>query len=273
MNQYSLAVIIPNYNKGVYISRCVESVINQTRIPDEIVVVDDCSTDDSVDIICKLQDIYSRIRLVQLNSNKGVSAARNLGANSTNCNYITFLDSDDVYYNSKKLENEMSLIEEYAERGIDIVAYSPIVVIDEFDKVIRTPPRNPFWFNTGDCYFRFLSNYKSETLPRDFCMRKNMFYEVGGYSFYKNFYEDLDLVIRLSHEYYFYCTYEYGTGYRQLPGGLSKRPKVDHKDTLKEIRNHYLSDEVFLVKIASILVGGLWRFVSKTLRIINRYTH
>ena len=98
---YSLAVIIPNYNKEKYLNKCIESVLNQSLQPDEIIVVDDVSTDNSRTILKELQDKHAIVRAIFLEQNGGVSNARNVGLMNAETEYVTFLDSDDYYFNKK----------------------------------------------------------------------------------------------------------------------------------------------------------------------------
>lgn len=86
-----VAVIITNYNYGQYLPETIASVHNQTRPPDEIIVVDDGSTDDSLDGFAEL---YPDITLID-QPNQGVAAARNNGIDSANQPYIICLDADD----------------------------------------------------------------------------------------------------------------------------------------------------------------------------------
>ncbi len=96
-NPDRLAVVIPTYNRGRSIHRCLDSVYSQTRLPDEIIVVDDGSTDGST---LDLKDQFPGIQVIT-QENQGVSAARNAGIRCAESNWIAFLDSDDVWINSK----------------------------------------------------------------------------------------------------------------------------------------------------------------------------
>ncbi len=96
-NPDRLAVVIPTYNRGRSIRRCLDSVYSQTRLPDEIIVVDDGSTDGST---LGLKDQFPGIQVIS-QENQGVSAARNTGIGYANSNWIAFLDSDDVWLDSK----------------------------------------------------------------------------------------------------------------------------------------------------------------------------
>jgi len=86
-------VVIPAYNADAFISRAIESVLAQTRRADEIIVVDDGSTDDSAEQIKKYG---SQVRYIY-HDNAGVSAARNTGIKAAQCAWIAFLDSDDEW--------------------------------------------------------------------------------------------------------------------------------------------------------------------------------
>lgn len=93
----SISVIIPVYQAEKYLKKCVESVQNQSFTDWEIVLIDDCCTDESPAICdqCAAED--ERIRVFHKKKNGGVSRARNLGLNEAEGEYIAFLDVDDRY--------------------------------------------------------------------------------------------------------------------------------------------------------------------------------
>ena len=88
-----VSIIIPMYNSEKYILDCLNSIINQTYRNIEVIVVDDCSTDNSVKLVKSLKD--ERIKLIKQKKNKGVSKARNKGVYNSTGSYLCFLDSDD----------------------------------------------------------------------------------------------------------------------------------------------------------------------------------
>ena len=90
-----VSIIIPVYNMEKYISKCLDSVINQTLKDIEIIIIDDCSTDNSVGIINEYLHKDKRIKFIQLNENSGVSIARNRGIEIAQGEYLGFVDSDD----------------------------------------------------------------------------------------------------------------------------------------------------------------------------------
>lgn len=95
MNNPTVSIITACYNSEKYIEETIESVLNQTYIDWEWIIVDDCSKDDSVKIIEKYED--DRINLIVLNENAGAAEARNVGIKKAKGRYITFIDSDDVW--------------------------------------------------------------------------------------------------------------------------------------------------------------------------------
>ena len=95
----SISVIIPLYNTEGYIERCLESVCKQINNNDEIIIIDDGSTDSSYEIASKYKRKCKNIILIQTKNN-GLSAARNIGVSRAKCDYLLFLDSDDYLSNN-----------------------------------------------------------------------------------------------------------------------------------------------------------------------------
>lgn len=93
----TIGVIIPNYNSGTYIKRCLDSLLEQEYRVNEIIVVDDCSTDESKKIVKEYTEKNNNIILLENGKNMGVSYSRNKGIEHTKSEYIMFCDSDDWY--------------------------------------------------------------------------------------------------------------------------------------------------------------------------------
>ena len=115
-----VSVIIPNYNRANLIGETIENLLSQTLSPYEIIVVDDGSTDNSVDVI---KSFGSRVNLI-CQSNKGPGPARNVGLSVATGDYVQFFDSDDLC-SLNKLECQAKALEA---SGADI-AYSPWVKV------------------------------------------------------------------------------------------------------------------------------------------------
>lgn len=100
-----VTVVIPAYNSQQYIARAVDSVLNQTRSVDEIIVVDDGSADKTIEIV---KCYGEKVRYLR-QENAGASAARNTGILAANSDWIAFLDADDEWL-PDKIERQMELL-------------------------------------------------------------------------------------------------------------------------------------------------------------------
>lgn len=109
-NKPLVSVITPMYNAEKHISETIESVLNQTYKNWEMIIVDNCSTDDSADIIKLYQKNNSKIKYIKLDYNSGGPARpRNIGLENAKGEYIAFLDADDVWL-PKKLEVQVKFL-------------------------------------------------------------------------------------------------------------------------------------------------------------------
>ena len=101
----TVSVVIPTFNRASVISRALESVLLQTRPPDEILVVDDGSTDDTLE---RVRAEFPGVRLIE-QENRGVSAARNAGIRAARGTWIALLDSDDEWL-ADKLDRQLQAV-------------------------------------------------------------------------------------------------------------------------------------------------------------------
>lgn len=102
----TVAVVTPAHNGGAFLQPAIESVLAQTLSPEEFVVVDDGSTDDTADIVSGYGD---RVRVIR-QAQQGVAAARNAGIFATRSRYVAFLDADDVW-RPEKLARQRAALE------------------------------------------------------------------------------------------------------------------------------------------------------------------
>ena len=185
-----VSVIIPVYNGSRTIAEALDSVFCQTFDDYEVIVVNDASPDNSVEI---LESYGSRIKLVSLTENRGQSAARNLGASLAQAELLAFLDQDDVWY-PRKLECQVALLDQHPEVGL---VYSDLDEVDE------------------ECHYKTLAVHRSYAmghpklslvhviigdlfiLPSTVLCRKRWFEKVGGFDECLMGYEDDDLWIRM----------------------------------------------------------------------------
>ena len=104
-NSFSISVVIPTFNRLIYLERAIKSVLNQTIKVNEIIIVDDGSNDGTSEFI---HSKYPELKYI-FQSNSGVSAARNVGITTAKSNWIAFLDSDDEWVNNKLKEQVTQL--------------------------------------------------------------------------------------------------------------------------------------------------------------------
>lgn len=104
-----VSIIIPSYNRQETIIRAVESVLHQTYPKIEVIVVDDCSSDNTVFILKEKYQNDNRVIIERLPENKGACFARNRGIELSKGEYIAFLDSDDEFY-SDKIDKQVNAI-------------------------------------------------------------------------------------------------------------------------------------------------------------------
>lgn len=102
-----ISVIIPIYNTGLYLSECIDCIINQTLKDIEIILINDGSYDNSEEICLKYKDKYSNIKYYY-QENQGASVARNKGLEIASGEFIYFMDSDDTI-NDKFLETSYNI--------------------------------------------------------------------------------------------------------------------------------------------------------------------
>lgn len=105
MNEFEknnlVSIIMPSYNSSRYIEDSIKSIVTQSYKNWELLIIDDGSTDESVNIIMNFCKTDKRIKLYKNRVNKGVSKTRNLGIDKAKGNWIAFLDSDDIWEKTK----------------------------------------------------------------------------------------------------------------------------------------------------------------------------
>lgn len=109
MENIQVSIVMPVFNSNKYLSEAIESVLQQTFTSWELIIVDDHSTDGSINIIKKYADEDSRIIPIFLPKNVGAAAARNTGIACRRGRYLAFLDSDDIWL-KQKLEIQLSFM-------------------------------------------------------------------------------------------------------------------------------------------------------------------
>nr|WP_240518980.1 glycosyltransferase family 2 protein [Leptolyngbya sp. BC1307] len=213
-----VSVIIPAYNAETFIAKTLASVIAQTYRRLEILVVDDGSSDRTVEIVRQFSQQDSRIRLLQ-QPNAGVAAARNLAIKSAQGEFIAPVDADDIWYADNIAEQVQTM--QRAGPNVGLV-YSWSVDIDEENQLTGGFRAAEI---SGDVYttligHNFIGN-ASATMMRRSCLE-----QVGSYS--PSFRaqqaqgcEDWDLYLRIAEHYQFDVACKFLIGYRKVSNSMS----------------------------------------------------
>lgn len=180
-----ISVVIPVYNREILVKRAIDSVLNQTRRPDEIIVVNDGSTDRTAHV---LKGYGSKIRVIH-EENKGVSAARNQGIAEADGYWIALLDSDDEW-----LPDKLSIQEAWFKNN-------PQYRICQTEEIWirngkRVNPMNKHKKYHGDIFMPSLR--LCLVSPSAVMFEKSLFTESGGFDESLPVCEDYDLWLRIS---------------------------------------------------------------------------
>lgn len=187
-----ISVIIPAYNAEKTIQETIGSVLQQTFTDFEIIVVDDGSSDSTVDVVSNITD--SRVKVIA-GSHAGASASRNLGFVRSMGEFVAFLDADDIW-TPDKLEAQLAALKNNPKA---YVAYSWTNFIDEEGKFLRKGSRATCIGNVYDKILvaNFLGNGSNVLIKRE------AIETVGGYDESLSAGQDRDLYIRLAAQYEF----------------------------------------------------------------------
>lgn len=181
------SIVTPNYNSENFIKAALNSVLEQTYVDWELIVIDDGSTDSGIDIIKSFQEKDKRVKLF-LQENCGVSIARNKGVAMSNYEYIAFLDSDDLWH-PDKLQKAYDLLS--ADSKIHFL-YSRCQFISTDGKKLLTKSRNAVDIKN----LNLIIGENITTTTSSWIVRKSSFVGIKGFNSNMSYAEDLDLLIR-----------------------------------------------------------------------------
>lgn len=179
--------MIPTYNRAYTLSRALASVFSQTYGLHEVLVVDDCSTDNTEAVVRR----FPEATYIRVPENSGAGAARNLGVDRAKGDWIAFLDSDDTW-GCNRIEEQVRFLSEQASRNYGLVC-SGITVQEKGGSCayhgfpFEVPPRG--WT------FSEFQTYPFSTPT--WLIKKSVFLEAGGFDTSLPNCEDLDLLAKL----------------------------------------------------------------------------
>lgn len=195
---YSISCVIPAYNREGMIAEAINSVLSQTFMPDEIIVIDDGSTDDTYLIASRFGGI---VRVVKT-KNAGASAARNCGAEEAKSKWIAWLDSDDTWYPDylnkivmamKQTECKAKLY--FANLCLDSEQYTRDKLWDTSDIKFDHNLEFLFFDHGAD----LLLNGPHIVMLQAAVMERSTFFDLGGFWCELNVHEDTHIFLKFFH--------------------------------------------------------------------------
>jgi len=183
----TISVVIPCYNVADYVKEAIESVLHQTKQVEEIICVDDCSSDNTVAIIKELQSQYpSKIKLLQNENNKGANYSRNKGLQAASSEFIQFFDADDLLLPTK-FEHQLNLIEK-SNIPIDIV-------VNSFKKRSLSGAETLYSFESDDAWNSLMRGRLGVTTANLF--RRSAIIAAGGWNEDMKSSQEYELMFRM----------------------------------------------------------------------------
>ncbi len=252
-----ISVVIPTFNRATYLYKAVETVFSQTYSKWELIIVDDCSTDDSYfSLMPFIGD--KRLRYFYLTKKRGsygVSFSRNYGINQSNGDYVAFLDSDD-YWLPEKLEKQLDFM---LSNDLEISQTEEVWI----RKGRKVNPRKIHKKISGNIFEKSLE--LCIVSPSAVMISKNVFKNTGFFDESMPACEDYDLWLRTA------LKYEFGLFPEKLTvkrGGhdnqLSKTPALDKYriKTLLKLYNNYQLSESQKIKLIQVLKKKLKIYIN-----------
>ena len=252
MPKYS--IIIPVYNVEKYIKKCLDSIFNQTYKDFEVIVVNDGTKDNSMEIV-KDYDV----KIIN-QKNQGLSAARNNGVKHVKGDYILFIDSDD-YIEEHLLEN----IDNKTKNKPDIIRYQIQEVYEDKDDIIKYKEEE-FENKNGEEAFEIISKYHFVENAWAYAFNRK-YYQDNKYNFKEGtFHEDFGLIPLLIIKAKKVNSISYiGYNYLQRQGSIMNEKNYEKtKKKVKDFYNHYLylEQEINKTKLKSDIFKS---FISNSL--------
>jgi len=230
MSTIPISIILPAYNGASTIKRAINSVLAQSYVNWEMLVINDCSTDDTEDIVIPFTNQDSRIKYFKNQSNLGVQRTRNLALDMVQNEYIAEIDQDDEWLDKNKLKKQI----EFLEKNQDYVLVGTgVVIVDESQKEIAR-----YLMPETDNQIRNKILRANPFIHSSVIYRAKAVKDIGGYTVEKMS-EDHDLWLRLGRIGKFANLQEYSVKYRFSSKGYNSQDKfIRLKQNLFFIKEH-----------------------------------
>lgn len=205
-----VTVIITTYNRASYLKEALESVLCQTFLDFELLVLDDASTDNTEDLVNSFSD--SRIKYTKHLSNLGISKNRNYGLSKAQGEYIAMLDSDDLWLSRTKLEEQVNFLNAHESYGL-IGTYA-CIIDQEKRKNAMIDSISSLFLGRSNFWMRQFFLIRNQIFHSSVLIRRKAIEEMGGYDELIPIWEDYELWLRIGTRYKMTNIPKLLTGYR-----------------------------------------------------------
>ncbi len=246
-----ISVILPVYNGKKTIRETAESVLDQTLVDFELIVINDGSTDATLEILAEIED--PRLQVYSY-PNAGLATSRNRGLSIAMGEYIAFIDADDIWMPGKLLA-QLSSLQKNPEAA---VAYCWVDYIDMGGKFICPDGRMNIG---GDVYQKILEEnfiHSGSTIM----VRKDAIQAIGGFDESLPAVEDWDLYIRLAALYPFVCVQEPLVLYRLTHNALSTNVLLMEKSFQKVLDRAFAQAPASLANLKNTSVANFYEYLT-----------
>ena len=249
-----VTVVVTTFNEGVYLSHCLSSVKAQSHTRFECIVVDDASTDGSVEDAMLIVEADPRFRVVRNLANAGLAASRNVGLEAARGELITFLDGDDFLY-PRAVGERVAAFESAVDNGTLGGAFCNWQMVPEDEVPGTAPPsrslrKNVTWLSAVE------DNPFIASAPLILTESARI---VGGFNEKRITAEDFDFWARyLRHGYALRATHYVGIAYRQKKSSMYRSTIIDHVDIQLDVYSfnfRAMSDEDIKVGTPFVFSG------------------
>jgi glycosyltransferase involved in cell wall biosynthesis len=229
LNPIKFSVIIPAYNNAEYLGEAIQSVLDQSYPNFELIVVNDASPDNTLEVVKQFKD--PRIKYIVHSENKGLSAARNTGICESNGDWIALLDGDD-FFHSDKLKFHAEFINNHPGVG---VTYNPRFELNHSARTIRDIWRPPLHVSLADLVQGFPFGPSDMVVNKDWMLRVGLFDVTHTYVG-----EDLDINCRLALAGCAFLSVDRALNYRRYYSGrILKNLHSCVEDTIHPLDNTF----------------------------------
>ena len=266
-----VSIVLPVYNGEKFLAQSIESCLNQTYQNLELIIVNDCSNDNTFNVANKFAEVDARVKIITNKENKKLPATLNIGHKEARGDFITWTSDDNIY----ELNAIEVLLKKLLQKNVDIV-YSDIMIIDHSGKKVR----DVLFVDFENVLFR---NY----IGSCFLYKKEVFEKNEGYDENLFLVEDYDFWLRAAIHSRFFQLRKILYNYRKHDSSLTHEIASDNEK--KEIWNQNITKMYinFSKKILDIDYYVIAEFLSKSLNyqkipfewiiknesIINRFKH